>query len=122
MSVKEDLLRRIDTTVKKKKDLSRDIASRKKNVAVWMREFFEELERIKQAGEGYNQLTSFAFDKLIASLHSLDRTSLAILKEPTDGEAQVEVRWSQQYARDANCDEVTVYDMSSVFLQGLIDD
>jgi hypothetical protein len=122
--VKIDLMKEIEAKIARKKQFAKQ-ASRQKTVASWIAEFFTEYEKIKNFDlkSNYNSLTALALHKLNAQLHSLDRKSSVVFKEPEgDTNPIVEIHWSSAFIQKHNCEEVLILDAPSAFFQSAIEE
>lgn len=119
MSVKDDLLKKIAATVKRKQELAKEIAH-EKTVSYWVAEFFKEVENVRSVDQTGN-FKALALSNLISNIRKIDRRVTVIHKEPTVGEPQIEIRWSAVYVGMHDCEPVIVLDASSAFFQSMVE-
>lgn len=119
--IKANLLKQIEQSVARKKMLSKQI-SQEKTIANWVAEFFIEYEKVKRLDNATNHtFSSLALNKLTIQLRNLDRKCLVSLKEPLDQDSTIEIRWSDQFIKKSNCEEVMVFDASAALFQEAIE-
>lgn len=121
-NVKADLLKQIENSVTRKKQLAK-VASREKTIAYLVSEFFTEYQKVKRLGAmTSNVFSSLAVSKLTSQLRMLDRNCFVLFKEPEGEETPtIEIHWSSSYSLTNNCEDVLVFDASSAYFQSAIE-
>src|SRR5688500_13399097 len=115
MSVKDDLLKKINSNIQRKKELAKEVAS-EKTLATWISEFFSEIERLQQ-----DEWKAIALSNLITKVRRIDYRAIVLYKDNTNEASQIEIRWSDVYLSKNNCESVTVMDASTAFFQKMIE-
>lgn len=116
MSARDEILKKINSVVKQKKEMAQ-LASRQKTIAQWVSEFFSEVEATKNN----DTLVYFALTRLTQNLHRLDRKCTASFEEPTGRDPVVKIFWSRYYIEANNCEDVTVLDASTAHFQAAME-
>lgn len=120
MSVKNDLLKKINASVKRKKELAKEV-SREKTVAYLVSEFFSEVEKTKDLDRDSGIFAAIALSRLIQFIKKIDYKATVLYKQPASSEAHIEIRWSDNYVSEHNCEPTTVMDAASAFFQNMMD-
>jgi hypothetical protein len=119
MSVKSDLMKQIEASVQRKKDLVKEMA-RERTVSDLVAGFFQELERIRNFHDS-QYLPAMLLGLLRDKLRSIDSGVHAELIAEAGEEYRIEIQWSPQYVEKYSCEPITVLDVSTALFQSAME-
>jgi hypothetical protein len=115
MSVKNDLMKQIEASVQRKKQVAKDL-TRNKTIATWVSDFFSAVEKTR-ALDQFGYLDSLEVQKLENNLRTLDRRVYITFNQRDANEPVVEIHWSNAYILLNQCDPVIAMTEATAFFE-----
>ena len=124
--VKDDLLKEIDKKIKRKKELSKEIAERSSNVEAFIVKMIEEIEEnlLVTANTTLEdpELRKYYVKSIEGRVRTLDGGACVLpMWQSTEGESPringLTIKWSVPYQQANNCEEQLFVDLSSLLFK-----
>jgi hypothetical protein len=129
MSIKDDLLKKINARVKRKKDLSEEIAKRSENVEVFVVKMIEEIEEalISTVNTSLFEAPHFRqyyVKSVEGRIRTLDNDATievswheSVVNNSIPRVNGILIKWSKQYQIEHSCEEQLFVDLTSLLFK-----